>query len=537
MGQERGPARQRPSNSGKNRGGASRHAWRMRGGENRRTGRSRVPLLGILVWLLAGVVGIEDARAADDQRIEVLEQKLEELTREIERMKTSPPEEDTSAGTPPVADSQPTEPRVAESAEGEARVDELEEKVDVLTEELGRLESIFVVPEEIALDSFSGLGPAASKVYKRDRGLSIGGYGEIRLRRFENKEDDDRGDVFDGLRQVLYVGYKFNENWVFNSELEFEHAGTSGGGSVSTEFATIDFLWRDELNARAGIVLVPMGFVNEIHEPTFFFGAERPEVERQILPSTWREAGGGVFGTVADRVHYRAYVINGFDGSEFDAGGLRDGRQKASRALSNDFAFVGRVDVDAAPGLLVGGSVYVGQSGQEQDFTSAIDDVNRDLPDALTTIYELHAQYKGYGLSLRGLWTEAFIDEAGNLSRTLDRGFTDAGGGVRVLTDPTQSIAQRMRGWYVEAAYDVMPLLKPGTRMSLEPYVRWEDYDTQHEVASGFRRNQDLDIELLVAGLQFKPIPQIVFKLDYRHFDPDGGDRADEIQGLVGYVF
>jgi len=74
--------------------------------------------------------------------------------------------------------------------------------------------------------------PAASKVYKRDRGLSIGGYGEIRLRRFENKEDDDRSDVFDGLRQVLYVGYEFNENWVFNSELEFEDAGTSGGAST-----------------------------------------------------------------------------------------------------------------------------------------------------------------------------------------------------------------------------------------------------------------------------------------------------------------
>jgi uncharacterized small protein (DUF1192 family) len=540
MEQEGSQVEQKPSHAGRDLDGATTRAWSTRRGGLGDSVRSRVPLLGILVGLFVGLVAIGDVRAADDERIEVLEQKLEELTREIERMKTSPPEGDASAGSPPVADSETAEPRVAESAKGEARVDELEEKVDVLTEELGRLESIFVVPEEIALESFSGLGPAASKVYKRDRGLSIGGYGEIRLRRFENKEDDDRGDVFDGLRQVLYVGYKFNENWVFNSELEFEHAGTSGGGSVSTEFATIDFLWRDELNARAGVVLVPMGFVNEIHEPTFFFGAERPEVERQILPSTWRETGGGIFGTVADRVHYRAYVINGFDGSGFDSGGLRGGRQNASRAVSNDF--VGRVDVDAAPGLLVGGSVYVGQSGQEQSFTSAIDSeiagasVTRDLPDALTTIYELHAQYKGYGLSLRGLWTEAFIDEAGNLSRTLDRGFENVGG-VRTLTDPGQSIAQRMRGWYVEAAYDVMPLLKPGTRMSLEPYVRWEDFDTQHEVASGFRRNQARDIELLVAGIQFKPIPQIVFKLDFRHFDPDGGDRADEIQGLVGYVF
>jgi len=423
------------------------------------------------------------------------------------------------------------------SGSDDERIEELEEKVGILAEELGRLESIIAVPEELALESFSGLGPAASKVYKRDRGLSIGGYGEIRLRRFEDKGDDDENDIFDGLRQVLYVGYKFNDNWVFNSELEFEHAGTSGGGSVSTEFATLDYLYRDELNLRAGVVLVPMGFVNEIHEPTFFFGAERPEVERQILPSTWREAGAGIFGTIADRVQYRAYAINGFDGKDFDSGGLRGGRQKASRALSNDFAFVGRVDVDVAPGLLLGGSVYVGQSGQEQDVTSDIDGVSRQLPDALTTIYELHGQYKGYGLSLRALWTEAFIDEAGELSRTLDRGIVDVGGGVRGLTQSDDAIAHHMRGWYAEAAYDILPLIVSETRMSLEPYFRYEAYDTQRDVSDLYDRDRSKDIQLYIAGLQFKPIPQVVFKLDYRHFDPADGDRADEIQALAGYVF
>ena len=187
--------------------------------------------------------------------------------------------------------------RAADSGESEGedgRLDELEEKVDILVEEIGRLESIFAVPEELELTTFAGLGPAASKVYKKDRGLSIGGYGEVRLRTFHNKGDDDQSDIFDALRAVLYVGYKFNDNWVFNSEIEFEHGGTGGGGSVSTEFLTIDYLWRDGVNARAGLLLVPMGFINEIHEPTFFFGAERPEVERVILPSTWRENGVGL---------------------------------------------------------------------------------------------------------------------------------------------------------------------------------------------------------------------------------------------------
>jgi len=404
------------------------------------------------------------------------------------------------------------------------RIDDLEEKVGVLAEEVGRLESIFAVPEELALVSFHGLGPAASKVYKKDSGLSIGGYGENRIRTFHNTGDDDRDNVYDQLRAVLYVGYKFNDNWVLNSEIEYEH----GGEEVGVEFLTIDYIWRDEVSFRAGNLLVPMGFINEIHEPTFFYGAERPEVERLILPTTWHENGAGLWGRVADRIEYRAYAINGFDAQDFTSSGVREGKQGGAEALANDFAFVARVDVDVVTGLSVGGSVYTGQSGQEQ--SSAASGTDRDIPDAQTTIYELHAQYKGYGASFRALWTEAFIDEAGRLSRVL-------------AEDPTSSVAQRMRGWYLELGYDVIPLFLESSRMSLEPFFRFERYDTQREVSDlGFRRDRAKDVDLYVAGLQFKPIPQIVFKLDFRHFEQartvaGSRDRADEVQGLVGYVF
>ena len=412
------------------------------------------------------------------------------------------------------------------------RIEDLEEKVDILAEEVGRLESIFAVPEELALVAYHGLGPAASKVYKKEGGLSIGGYGENRIRTFHNTDDDDRDNVYDQLRAVLYVGYKFNESWVLNSEIEYEH----GGEDVGVEFLTIDYLWRDELNFRAGNLLVPMGFVNEIHEPNFFFGAERPEVERLILPSTWHENGAGVWGRLADRIEYRAYVINGFDGQNFTSSGLRGGKQGGAEAIANDFAFVGRVDVDVATGFSVGGSVYTGQSGQEQ--TSDASGIDRDVPDAHTTIYELHAQYKAYGASLRALWTEAFIDEAGRLSRVL------------AAPGPTSSpaIAHQLRGWYLEAGYDILPLFTASSRASIEPFFRFERYDTQREVSDlgsdlVFDRDRTKDVDLYVVGIQVKPIPQIVFKLDYRHFDlartssSGARGRADEVQGLVGYVF
>jgi len=408
----------------------------------------------------------------------------------------------------------PSRAQETEPAEENERLEAVEAKVEALTDEVGRLESIFAVPEEVALESFSGLGPAASKVYKRESGLSIGGYGEVRLRSFQNQDDDNENDVFDALRAVLYVGYKYNEKWVFNSELEFEHGGTGGGGSVSTEFLTIDYLHADELNFRAGLLLIPMGFVNEIHEPTFFFGAERPEVEKRIMPSTWRENGAGIFGTVAERIHYRLYAVNGFEATGFDRDGLRGGRQKGGRALSDDFAFVGRVDVDLTDGLLVGGSIYAGQSGQEQKVNDEL------LPDMMTHIYEVHAQYKGYGLSLRGLWSEAFVDEAGAFNRIEEQA----------------NLASQMQGWYVEAAYDILPLFRD-SQATLEPYFRFEQWDTQHKTPDGITRDGSQDVDLYVAGVQFKPIPQVVFKVDYRHFDQRDGHRANEVQAMVGYVF
>ena len=203
---------------------------------------------------------------------------------------------------------------------------------------------------------------------------------------------------------------------------------------------------------------------------------------------------------------------------------MRGGRQKASEALAEDYAFVGRVDVDVAAGLLLGGSVFTGETGQNQDFTNPDTDVTRSIPDARLTLYELHAQYKARGWSLRALWTQSFLDDSARLSRALFKGDDEA-------------IASRMQGFYVEAAYDVLPHFLPETRASLEPYVRFESYDTQKKVKGDFTRDRSKDIDLLVAGVQWKPIPQIVFKVDYSNYAAERGKKADEVNMLVGYAF
>ena len=431
-----------------------------------------------------------------------------------------------------------------EAAQKKTALEILEEKIEVLAEELADLRSEQAVPEEADPTwSFSGLGPAASKVYRWDRGLSIGGYGDVRFRHFVKNAEGSQ-DIFDAVRFVLYTGYKFNDWLVFNSEVEFEHGSTSGSGSVSVEFLTVDFLLADWFNIRAGLLLLPMGFLNEVHEPPFYFGAERPEVERRIIPSTWRENGAGIFGSFdlggAGDLHYRIYAVNGFDATGFSSSGLRGGRQKGSEALSDHFAFVGRLDYDmntVVPGLTFGGSVYAGKSGQNQEITRCVAfcseppgtleivDVTASfsIPDSFVHIYELHAQYHAYGLKLRGLFAQAFVDDAGRLSRALG-------------ASSTGSVAKEMIGGYAEIGYDVLPLFWE-TAMSLEPFFRYEFLDTQHKVASGFSKNQARDLDILVMGLNFKPIPQVVVKLDYRDFRASTGSPKDEFQVSIGFVF
>ncbi len=380
----------------------------------------------------------------------------------------------------------------------EAKNAELEQRLDSLSNEFFRLDLGDVVP---ALgESRYGLGRGASKVYGKQQGVSIGGYGEALYRSFAGRTDE-----FDLLRAVLYVGYKFTPNWVLNSEIEFEH----GGEEVAVEFLTLDYLWRPEVNARAGLVLIPMGFLNELHEPTTFLSAERPQTERRILPATWGETGAGVFGD-AGPVAYRAYVVTGLDGSDFDAEGIRAGRQGGVESKAEDFAVVLRADWVDTPGILAGGSIYHGDAGQEQS----------GLGDTAVTVWELHGEAKWRGVWLRALVAMAAVDDVAELNAA--SGFVG-----------DESVGEEMNGGYVEAAYDVMRLLCPESRIAVRPFVRWETVDTQADVPSGFSSSSANDFDLVTFGFQVQPIDQLVFKIDYQDWD-EGDDR---LSVSMGYVF
>jgi hypothetical protein len=363
-----------------------------------------------------------------------------------------------------------------------------------------------------------GLGPAASKIYSVGKGLSIGGYGEANYSGKVGDKGNSTNDA-DLERLVIYAGYKFTDNILFNSEIEFEHATTGEGaeekGEVSVEFAALDFFIDPMANVRAGLVLMPMGFINPIHEPPFFFGNNRPEVERRIIPATWREMGVGLFGQITPEISYTTYITNGLNASEFSSDGIRDGRGGGSQVKAEDFGYVARVDYapKAVPGLSVGGSAYVGNSGQNDSF-------NGRKADVFTQLYEGHAQWKYRGWEWRALGSWGHIDDAGLLSAAKG-----------------ETIGSENYGWYTEIGYDILPLIFKDTSHYLAPFFRYEQFDTLANVPNGFLDDASKDRHIYQFGLQYKPIPNVVIKADYRNIHAKKGSVPDDFNLGVGFIF
>lgn len=457
--------------------------------------------------LLTGLISLSSPVSALDkpQTMEDMWKIIQAQQKQIDEMKSAMPV--TPAKTATIEPQTATKTPLSE-------IKTLERKTDVLTQEVEKLRTNLTIPDEVQYKSAYGLGPAASKVYQVGKGLSIGGYGEANYQARVGDKGSSK-DNADFERMVLYAGYKFTDNILFNSELEFEHGSTEKGGSVSVEFAALDFFIDPMANVRAGMVLMPMGFVNLIHEPPFYFGNNRPEVERQILPSTWRDVGVGLFGEVLPNLTYTAYVVNGLDAANFNADGIRSGRQQGSQATAENLAFVGRLDYapSVVPGLSFGGSAYAGNSGQNQPFAGK-------KADAFTQLYEGHVQWKYRGLEFRTLGSWGHIDDAGVLSAAKG-----------------QTIGEENYGWYSEAGYDILPLLNANTTQYLAPFFRYEQLDTIASAPVGFSDDEAKNKKIYQFGLQYKPIPNVVIKADYRNFMAKKGSLPDDFNLGFGFIF
>lgn len=407
---------------------------------------------------------------------------------------------------------------------GSAYEEELERKIEALTLDIERLR-IGEAAEPEADKSINGFGPAASKVYALQRGVSIGGYGEMLFENFSDTRDDgmpsNEPDRLDFLRAVMYFGYKFNDRWLFNSEIEFEHsvAGDGKGGEVAVEFAFIDFKATDHFGARGGLLLIPAGFINELHEPPIYLGSRRPDVERYIIPTTWRENGAGVYGDIGP-VTYRAYLVASLDALGFSpSAGIRGGRQEGAESLAEDFAITARVDYTPVPGLLLGSSMFSGNVGQGRP----------GLENAAVTQWEAHAQWNWRGLHMRGLYAQNIVSDAAAIGAAIDAAM------MPPPMTPTV-IGERQLGYYGEVAWDVLSPVQ-GTEQQLSPFVRYESFNTQEQVAAGQTADPMNDRILRTYGFVYKPIPHVAIKIDAQNISNGAGTGINQVNLSLGYLF
>jgi hypothetical protein len=309
----------------------------------------------------------------------------------------------------------------------------------------------------------------------------------------------DRGDgdpTLDFHRFVLLFSHSFSDRLRFVGELELEHAFVEGleeAGEVELEQAYIDVLVKPALNFRAGMLLVPVGIINERHEPPVFHGVERPFVDTVIIPTTWFEAGAGVHGRVGSMLAYRAYVMAPLDASVFSADeGLRGGVQKGSEANARNAAITGRVELTRVPGLTLGVSGWRGDAG-----------FNLPRLDPSVGVIELDARYRRRGFEVRTQFARVFIGDAARLNDAL-----------ALLTGVAPNVARQLQGYYFEASR-LFPLRGWGHEVAL--FGRFEDFNTQRRMPDGYEPIPDFDRRAFTIGASYFLDPDVAVKVDYTH--------------------
>ena len=338
----------------------------------------------------------------------------------------------------------------------------------------------------LAVPAFAQTAPARREAPR----TNLSGYMEFH---FNNEEFTDAR--LDFHRFVLLVTHSFSPRIRFVGELELEHAFVEGleeAGELELEQAYVDFLLDRSFNVRAGMLLMPIGIINERHEPPVFYGVERPFIDTFIIPTTWFDVGAGVHGEIGRGWRYRAFVTAPLNAAEFNADeGIREGRQKGSEDNVGRPAVTGRIEYVGYRGLTLGVSAWSGRSGFEF----------RPRFDVPVSLAEADARYSRGGFEFRGEFAQIWVDNAGLLNDTL---------ALRVGVNP--NVASALRGFSLEGSRRFFT----GSRLGeLGTFVRYEDFDTQYRMPSGYVPLLEFDRDAWVVGANYWPDPDIALKFDY----------------------
>jgi len=351
----------------------------------------------------------------------------------------------------------------------------------------------------------------AERLLQEEDRLSIGGYGQI-----DYNQPLEEGVYKDGLldvhRLVLMFGYKFTEKTQFITEVEFEHVK-----EVYVEQAFLQHEILPWLKFRGGLMLVPIGIINEYHEPSTFNGVERPNLDKYIVPTTWREIGAGFTGVFTSAaLSYQLYLMNGFigyDGSARLSGSnaFRNGRQKGAESLFNTPNLAFRVNYFGFSGLQLGISGYAGktQSTMYHDMQKS-DEFAMSAADSSVVglnMIGMDARYQIEGLRLRGQLNYGLVSNSAQYNE-----FTGSDLGSSIF------------GWYGEAAYDVLHSMDH-IESELIPFIRYEQYHTHASVEDPVTLNPQYNRSDITLGIGWKLHRGAMLKIDYQIFQNKGSDQ------------
>jgi len=345
---------------------------------------------------------------------------------------------------------------------------------------------------------------AESMEQQREQRFQFGGYGQIDYNQQVSSDTKYAGKL-DPHRVVLFMGYQFSKNIHFVSELEVEH-----GNEFYVEQAYVNYRLNNALQFRGGVMLIPMGIINEFHEPTLYNGVERPSLSNMLVPTTWREIGLGLHGRIdAASLRYQAYLFTGFDG--YNNGqklngknGFRSGRQKGLNSYITSPNLSLKLDYYGVRNLNIGLAGYFGKSQSmlmnKLDKSSEAAKQQADSSVVNIAMLGLDAKYKLQGLELRGEYIHSFISNTKEYNQVLGK---------------KNDLGSQMNGFYLEAGYDLLHSKFNGSKR-LVPFVRYENYDTHHRT-EGITRNKSYHVQEWIAGIGFQPVNGVVFKVDYQY--------------------
>lgn len=329
---------------------------------------------------------------------------------------------------------------------------------------------------------------------------NIGGYGELHYNNLEDEDGNETNKV-DFHRFVLFFGHEFNDRLRFFSEFELEHAlvkdtsDGSNGGEVELEQAYIEYDMTQQHRVKGGVFLTPVGILNETHEPNTFYGTERNAVEKNIIPTTWWTAGAMFSGEIAQGFSYDLAISSGLDvskGGTKSSYKIRDGRQKVSNALADDYAYTGRLKWTGMPGVELAATVqYQEDMTQSQDATAGS-----------ATLFETHAVIQRGNFGLRALYATWDLDGEGPKVKGYDE----------------------QTGWYVEPSYRI--------NENFGLFARYSEWDNQAGDDSIDSEYDQFDL-----GVNWWPHQNVVVKADYQNQDKPNGGESDGFNLGLGYQF